>query len=71
MRWFLPTGAWRGRWWYGPEQLENRSPENVRRAYAFLRSVPYQTAEDRERLARLEVIAVTEATVLDVDPTDA
>lgn len=64
MIWYPPTGMWSGKRWYGAEQRENKSPENVRRAYAYLRSVPYQSTEDRARLAELEVIAVAEATIL-------
>lgn len=62
--WYPPTGAWHGKRWYGPDQHENKSPDNIRRAYAYLRSVPYQSAEDRERLNRLEVISIAEAMIL-------
>lgn len=55
------VGAWFGSHWHGPEQVENKSTENVRRCYAYLRRVPYQTEEDRERLLALEVEAVLEA----------
>lgn len=64
-RYFRPTGAWwedrRKYYWEGPEQREDRSPENIQACYAFLRSVPYQSIADRDRLTRLETIAVAEA----------
>lgn len=61
MKWWPPSGGWSGKHWYGPAQEEDRSPENIRACYRFLRSVPYQSAEDLARLAELENIAVTEA----------
>lgn len=67
LRWFPNTGAWwTGRpWekpvWYGPKQVEDRSPENIQACYRFLRSVPYQSAEDLARLQELEHISIAEA----------
>lgn len=63
---WLPTGAWEGPYgrsparWQGREQEEDKSPENIRRCYNYLRSRPYQNADDRARLDQLELIAVTE-----------
>jgi len=57
--------SWEGRWegarWYGPEQKEDKSITNVKRCFAFLKSRPYLSQEDRERIGDLEVIAVLKA----------
>jgi hypothetical protein len=55
---------WSGHWGVGPEQVEDASPDNVRRCFRFLRAIPYQTAEDRARLRDLELILVTESTMI-------
>jgi hypothetical protein len=65
-QWFPSTGGWwidnRGKaHWEGREQVEDRSLENVSACYRFLRSVPYQTREDLDRLAELEQVALAEA----------
>jgi hypothetical protein len=61
--WMTPSGAWSGTHWYGPKQLEDKSPENIQRCYQWLRGQPYLSAEDQERLQELEHIAVTEAVI--------
>lgn len=58
--WFQ-SGAWNGKHWYGQKQEEDRSPENVRACYRWLRNQPYQTQEDKDRLKELENVAVAEA----------
>lgn len=55
------SGVWSGKHWYGRGQVEDKSPENIRACYAFLKSRPYQTQEDRERLSELETVRVMEA----------
>lgn len=57
--------TWSGKTWYGPEQRENKSPANIRRAYAYLLSVPYQSMEDKQRIRHLETVAVAEAEILE------
>jgi hypothetical protein len=47
--------------WEGPDQVEDRSVENIQLCYRFLRGVPYQGPEDRARLDELERIAIAEA----------
>jgi len=59
--WWLPTGAWCGSRWVGRYQVENKSPENIRACYRWLRSRPYTTEEERDRLLEEENIAVAEA----------
>jgi hypothetical protein len=54
-------GVWSGRHWYGREQVEDKSPENVRACYRFLLSLPYMTADDRDRLERLAFIQIAKA----------
>ena len=61
MRWFPPTGAWSGPHWYGQQQHEDKSRENIARCYAFLLSVPYQSAEDKERLEQQRFVAMMKA----------
>lgn len=56
MRWFAPTGAWHGSRWYGPEQVEDRSRENVKRCFDFLLSRPYLSTTERERLEELRFV---------------
>ncbi len=67
--WWASTGFWVGSGpsarWSGPEQVEDRSPENIRRCYSLLRRQPYQSAEDRARLDELELVAVTETVMTD------
>jgi hypothetical protein len=58
--WFQ-SGAWNGKHWYGQQQVEDRSPENVRACYRWLRSQPYLTTEDKERLEEMGKVAVVEA----------
>lgn len=58
-------GCWSGKHWYGLEQRENKSPENIRRCYAYLRSIPYQSEEDLARLRQLEATAVAEVEILE------
>jgi hypothetical protein len=68
-RWFPNTGGWwydrerRRSYWEGPDQVEDRSSENIRRCYKFLRAVPYQSSEDLARLEEQERISVAEAIV--------
>lgn len=63
---WLPTGAWEGPYgrhparWQGREQVEDKSEANIRQCYRFLRSLPYQSVDDRARLDLLELIAITE-----------
>lgn len=58
-------GWWADARWQGRSQVEDRSEENIRRCYRWLRSLPYQNNEDRERLCELELIAVTEQRMTD------
>jgi hypothetical protein len=55
--------SWSGRYWHGRNQVEDRSPENVRACYQWLRSLPYQSAEDLARLRELEDERVMQALV--------
>jgi hypothetical protein len=59
--WWISSGAWSGKHWYGPNQVEDRSGANVRACYRYLRSCPYQSTEDLERLQYEEHVAVAEA----------
>jgi len=69
--WWIPTGSWVGpfrEWgrafpirWEGPEQVEDKSPANVARAYDYLLKLPYQSTEDRERLVELRFIQMLKA----------
>jgi hypothetical protein len=40
--------------------VEDKSEANIRQCYRFLRSLPYQSADDIQRLVDLELIAITE-----------
>lgn len=67
--WWIPVGMWEGRGrsarWYGAEQKEDRSPENIRRCYSYLRRLPYQSAEDHARLNENEAVALAESLMAD------
>lgn len=67
--WWASVGYWSGHGrsarWYGPEQKGDRSPENIRRCYSFLRRLPYQSAEDHARLNELEAVEVAEVVMTD------
>jgi len=55
------TGAWYGKHWEGPQQVEDKSPDNLRQMFHYLRSLPYQSQEDRERLELRAFIKVRKA----------
>jgi hypothetical protein len=50
--------AWEGKVWHGGPQREDKSPTNIRACFAFLKSRPYLSEEDRERLELLEVVEI-------------
>jgi hypothetical protein len=76
--WWVPTGAWvgpfleRGRVyppsWQGPQQVEDKSPANVARAYDYLLRLPYQSAEDRERIEELRFKQILKARARERSP---
>jgi hypothetical protein len=63
IEWWRPTGAWFGKTWHGPDQVEDKSPENVARCYRYMRSRPYTSYEDAQRLALAEDAALEQARV--------
>ncbi len=72
MHWWVPVGSWLpGHYpgvnrrdtqvWVGREQVEDKSPANVARAYDYLLRLPYQSAEDRERIEELRFKQILKA----------